>query len=180
MSIIKQIFELYLRKRATQDIEHNPPAALLLFFIMAAIATYSFSELPIFRPAVAAAVAAIGLELGIGYAFLHFHQKTSRFVQMITASMGVSVISQLLLLTMLPIPELAVLQGIIRIWGLYLSVVILKDVLECSFFKSLALVISATFISLIMLFGMFGDNEMIQQLQEQNVTQPNSSATSQQ
>jgi len=178
MSIVKQIIELYIRKRVTKDIDHNPPAALLLLFVSVAITTIAIGSNAIFKPPLATAIAAVLIELSLSYAILNFYNKTPRFVQMITASMGVAVIGNLLILITFQVRELLFFQVIIQFWGIYLSASILRDVLESSFFKSLALIFAATFISLTILISMFGDIEMIEKLQEQNSSQPSAPASS--
>lgn len=175
MLIIKQIVEIYIRKRAIKDIDHNPGAALMLAFITIAITTVAISTQAIFKPALATAIAAVLVELGIFYAILSIHNKTPRFLQMITAAMGVAIIGNILILLTLQLEPLTVLQVPIKIWGLFLSITILKEVLECSFFKALALTIAVTFVALMLLITAFGDMEMIEQLQQQQNTQQTSS-----
>lgn len=172
MSIAQQIIELYIRKRSPKDIDYNPQAALLLVFITIAITTIAMGSQTILKPPLPTAIAAIAVELGIIYAILHFHEKAPRFVQMITASMGITIIGNLLILLSLQIKELVFFQSLVQIWGLYLSIIILKEVLECSFFKSLALTFASFFITIILLFGMFGDTAMIEEMERQRTSQP--------
>jgi len=176
MTIIKQIAELYVRKRATKDIDHNPGAALMLAFIIVALTTVDISARGIFKPALVTSIGAVLIELGIFYAILSIHNKTPRFLQMITATMGVAIISSILVLLTLQLEWLTALQVPIKIWGLYLSITILKEVLECSFFKALAFTIAVTFVALMLLISMFGDMEMIEQLQQQQAPQQSSSS----
>ena len=165
MSIITQIFELYVRRRDPKDIDYDQPAALLLAFVTIAVSTVVFAGFGIFKSAILAAIGALTIDLAISYGILHMHDKTARFVQMITASMGVAVISYCLILLIGSVPDMAIIRPVIEIWSLYLSIIILRDVLECSFIKAMTITFIIAILSFFVLLQVFGDPVAIEQQQ---------------
>jgi hypothetical protein len=163
MSIATQIFEIYIRRREPKDIDYDEPAALLLVFVTIAISTLLFTSLDVFKSPVVAATGAILLELAVSYGILYMHEKTSRFIQMASAGMGVTIISYCLILLLESVPDTGIMVQAVHIWGTFLSIIILRDALECSFIKAMTITFIVVILSTFMIIQLFGDAELIRQ-----------------
>jgi len=174
MSIIIQSFEIFIRKRLPSDIDYNLNACLILCFAAVFFSIISFSTVGYIKwPAVAAATSFV-ISVGLLYYILKLNQKEQRFVQMLTAMLGVGLVCNLISVVVSPVREMRLLAVMVQFWGVYLNIVILKHTLESSFIRAFAITVALLFITLMLLFHVFGDKQAILEIQgqiEQQATQ---------
>lgn len=171
MPIFYQILQLYTLRRTPKDISYQPQAAILLFFLAVALSTIHLSNTPIFYFPTLAATTLLAVGVLIDYLILRIHKKETRFVQMTTASLGVACITTIILLAGTYVKELTLPAFVAQFWGLYLAIVILRDTLECSFFKALLITLGAYLISASFMMQLFLDMDAFQLLQAQSLEQ---------
>lgn len=141
MQIIRQLIEIILRKREPQDIVFDIPATIISAMVMTLLGVMVYSQIPQISKPFLYNIAMVAFKcLGI-YGLLAINQKANRFVQTILAIFGVSVILQILILTVSLVPFLAPLGLIFMGWNFVIIVLILRAALECSIFKALILTI---------------------------------------
>lgn len=139
MQIIRQLLEIILRKRQPQDLSHSLNAAIICCIGIAAMGTAVYSQIPtITQPFIYNVAMVIFQAVGI-YALLGISNKTSRYIQTITAIFGVSLILQILTIAVGQISFLAPLSLFFTIWNFVLVVFILRAALESSTGKAVLL-----------------------------------------
>lgn len=132
MQIIKQLYEIALRKREPADLNYSLETAIILTMTIIFLRYVSFAQMEsLSSPAFYAVLSIIG-ELALIYALLKSKQKNNRFVQTVTALFGVTLLMStvILLVAVIPIVQLTIL--FLMIWSLYLMIVILRSALDCS------------------------------------------------
>ena len=169
MSIVQQILEIYTLRRSPKDIPYRPSMALLLFFFAIALSTIHLSNTPIFYFPTLAAASLLAVGVLIDYLILRIHNKTNRFVQMTTASLGVACLTTIILIVATNFRELTLPAFVAQLWGLYLAIIILRDALECSFIKALLITIGAYLVSASFMINLFLDVDAFKLLQAQSI-----------
>lgn len=165
MSIATQILELFVQKRHPKDIDYNLNACILLGFASVAVDIYGFSALQFIEWPVMAASVLFILGLALLYNLVRAHGKTERFVQMITAMLGIGLICNVLGLTLGSVKQLIAAQAMIQLWGIYLNICILKETLEISFFKALLILLVLMFTVAMFMIFLFADMDVLQAIQ---------------
>ncbi len=132
MQIIKQLYEITLRKRQPADLNYSLETAIILTITIIFLRYYSFSKMEsLSSPALYSMLSIVG-ELALIFALLKSQQKDNRFVQTVTALFGVTLLmsTAILIAAMIPFVQLTIL--FLMVWSLYLMIVILRSALECS------------------------------------------------
>jgi len=132
MQIIKQLYEIALRKREPADLDYSLEAAIIFSVAIVYLRYVAFARMEsLSSPALYSALSIAG-ELAVIFALLKSKQKDNRFVQTITALFGITILLSVasLLISVIPIIQLAL--PFLLIWSLYLMIIILRSALECS------------------------------------------------
>lgn len=136
MKIIRQLFEIILRKRQPQDLDYDLNAAVISLICSIGIGYLVYSSLPqISQPFIYNVGMTCLQALGI-YGFLSINKKATRFIQTITAIFGTTVILQILTIGIGKIEILAIFGFAITMWNLILAIFIIRSALECSTVKA--------------------------------------------
>jgi len=139
MTLISQLIEIIFRKRAPEDIDHNVTNALLLFTFSATAGYVMNATVEQYtQPLLYSLVFSLTHALAI-YAVLQFFKKDGRYVQTMTALLGVSLILQAVMLITSQIVPLPLITVVVTAWNFYLIVIILRSALECSVAASVLL-----------------------------------------
>jgi len=171
MSTVLQIFQLFVLKRHPKDIDHNLNACLLLAFASVAIDIYALSTLKFIRWPLVASIVLFVMGAALLYNVIKAHGKAPRFVQMLTAMLGVGVICNLSGLFIGSIKGFMAFQSLIQFWGFYLNIFILKETLECSFVRALIIMVILVFTMIMFMIFMFADIQILQALQTEAALQ---------
>ncbi len=158
MPIIKQLYQISLRKREPQDLDYSLEAAIVLTIGIAFLRFTSFSTMSTLSNPLAYSVVSIIGESAIIYAVLRSQGKANRFVQTITALFGITVIASAasVLMTLTLVLQLAL--PILLIWTFYIMILIMRSALDCSTISSLLLTVgynAAGYLLVILLFPKF-------------------------
>lgn len=151
MSIVTQLVQIILRKRAPSDLQFSISAAVLVTVSMFALRSLAFSTVPLFSQPLAYALVYTLANVLVVFAVLRMHNKQARFVQTITALLGVSVILQFMAVFALSSGLLAFTGVMILIWYLYLLVVIMREALDCSTVKAILVTLAYNFVMSVIL-----------------------------
>jgi hypothetical protein len=145
MSIVTQLLQIILRKRQPQDLEYSVTAAVVVVFgqfvmqaaIMSGAQQYS-------QPIAYGLVYTIANMVGV-LLLLSIYKKQARFVQCISALLGVSLILQIMSIFAFSSGILAFTGVMIWFWNMYLLVLILRASLDCSLMTWILLTIAYHF-----------------------------------
>lgn len=136
MQIIRQLFEIIIRKRQPQDLDYNSAAALISLISSIAIGYMVYSVIPQISKPLMYNIAMVLLQTVAIYGFLAINQKATRFIQTITAIFGVTVILQIITVGLGQLGVLASFAFLVTLWNLILVVFIMRTALECSTIKA--------------------------------------------
>jgi hypothetical protein len=145
MSILTQLVQIILRKRQPQDLEYSVMAAVVAvvgqFVMQAAIMSGAeqYSQ-PIAYGLVYTVANVVGVLL-----LLRLYKKEARFVQCISALLGVSLILQFMSIFAFSSGILAFTGVMMWFWNMYLLVLILRVSLDTSMMTSVLLTIAYHF-----------------------------------
>lgn len=165
MSIVQQIVQLYILQRAPKDVSYNPQALVWMFFIAIALFTLLAANDPIIGSPFGAAACSVIVSLAIDYAVLGIHDKSARFIQMSTASLGVSIVGAVIMSLAGLTEGLAAFVVVVQFWGFYLAISILRETLECSFLKATLITLASYMITAYIIIMLFVDMQVVQQIQ---------------
>lgn len=155
MSIVSQLIQIILRKRAPQDIDFNVAALVLVITGTFTLQAVTLGMVPAYtQPTAYAAVYTIANVIGI-YLILAMHKKDSRFVQTSTALFGVSLILQMMSIFAAVSGPLAFTSIMITFWQIFILILILRAALECSMIKAIGLTVLYQFFIGFSLFLVF-------------------------
>lgn len=142
MQIIKQLYQISVRKREPQDLDYSLETAIALTMGIVFLRYASLSTMSSLSNPLAYSLASTVGESAAIYAILLSQGKASRFVQTLTALFGVTMIASAasILMTLTVILQLAL--PVLFIWSFYIMVLILRSALECSTAASLLLTIA--------------------------------------
>ena len=158
MQIIRQLYQIFLRKRAPHDLDYSIEAAVILTMSMGFLRFISFSSIEQLSSPLAYSVVSVIAELAIIYALLRHQGKQNRFVQTMTALFGIAVMIAVISVLVMQTVVLQMVLPAIAIWGFYLAIIILRSALDCSTFVSflLTMVYSiGAFVFVMVLFSNF-------------------------
>ena len=142
MQIIKQLYEITLRKRQPADLNYSLETAIVLTMTMIFLRYYSYSQMESLTSPAFYAVLSITGELGLIYALLKSKQKDNRFVQTVTALFGITLLMSIAILVAAVIPFVQLTILFLMIWSLYLMIVILRSALDCSTLMAILLTVA--------------------------------------
>jgi hypothetical protein len=139
MSIVTQLVQIILRKRQPQDIEYSVMAAVVVIFGQFVMqATIMGSAQQYSQPIAYGLVYTIANVVGV-LLLLRLYKKEARFVQCISALLGVSLILQFMSIFAFSSGILAFTGVMIWFWNMYLLVLILRVSLDCTMMTSILL-----------------------------------------
>ena len=165
MSIVTQLIQIILRKRAPSDLAFSITAAGVAVLGLFGLRAMAFSSIPLFSNPFAYAMVYTAANVLVVFAGLKLHNKEARFVQTITALLGVSIILQFMAVFALSSGLLAFTGVMILMWYVYLLVIILRTALDCSFGKAMLLTLAYNFVmSLILSLSFPGLESELDQL----------------
>jgi len=151
MNIIRQIFEIILKKRAPEDVDYNVNAAIISCALIAFGYYCLYSALKEFSQPLLYAIVLTSSHV-VAYALLlKLQRKDNRLVQTLTTLMATSFILNCMAFAFLLIPIVGILA--IFFWGysIVLSVRIIKSSFSCPTFLAVVIFISVSIFSSTML-----------------------------
>ncbi|MEM7361140.1 MAG: hypothetical protein AAF431_18780 [Pseudomonadota bacterium] len=157
MNILTQLLEIIFLKRQPQDIDYDEFSAF--FYVAMAIGVgYIINTIsgaysrPLQYSLVQNVMQAVAL-----YGILAINKKGNRFIQSCTTLFGVSAILQLVSLTSILIPGLAIFSLFLAGWVFYLTIIILRESLESSTLMAVFVAISIGFVSVAAVIMIYPD-----------------------
>lgn len=167
MQIIKQLYQISLRKREPQELDYSLEAAIVLVMAVTLLRYVSFRSISSLSNPLGYSVVSIIGESVLIYLILRSQGKANRFVQTLTALFGITVIATIASVLMALTVVLQLALPVLIIWAIYLAVIILRSALECSTGVSLLLTIgysTFSYLLVILLFPQFSV-EMLTELE---------------
>jgi len=148
MEIIKQLYQIVLRKREPEDLSHDLNTAILVIMTTVFIKYAYFSLINTlgdsFTYPLGYSLTSVAGQSGVIYLMLRAVGKDSRFVQTITALFGISILGGLAMAVMAYSIVLLIAVPLLLFWIVYIQLLILRSSFECS--TVIALLITIIFL----------------------------------
>ena len=150
MQVLKQLFQIFIRKLEPSDLSYNVNAAIALTLVTLHFRYLSFSFAGA-HAAISYSILYCATQIGFIYLMLRLSNKSPRFVQTLTGLLGIALVFVIALTVMVATIILAVLVPFLAIWYLYLYYLIIKSAFECTALKATAITIGYLTIGAILL-----------------------------
>lgn len=132
MKIWQQIFQLFFRQIDPENIDYDRSAAVAVIVISVGFNYLSFIAIgSLSNPLLYALVAGLSQALAV-FLLLKLRNKENRFVQTITAVLGVTIIATMLQSLLAATQVLAIFGLFVGIYGLFLQFLVLRSALEAN------------------------------------------------
>jgi hypothetical protein len=145
MEIIKQLYQLLLRRREPHDLNYDLHAAAVLIMAMLllkyAVFVVANSIGNVFSNPLGYSLLSVLGQCGAVYLMLKIARKESRFVQTITALFGMYIFLVIILALMAYSVILVLAAPIVFFWVLYIQVLVFRSSFECPMFLAIGLML---------------------------------------
>lgn len=152
MKIITQLFEILLKKRTPEDIQYNANALIILCVLTICAQYLQFDFYQQFSQPWLYAIIVTASSILAYAVLLKVHSKENRFVQMLTALLGINLIIFLINAVLSVIPGFNLIAIFVSAYSLIISVLIIRAAFSCPTFLAVVILISVTVFSFLMLF----------------------------
>ena len=140
MPVLKQLFQRFFRKIEPSDLSYNVNVAIALTLVILhfryAIFSFAGTQAAIFYSIIYCVA-----QTGFVYLMLRLSDKSPRFVQTLTALLGVTLVFAIGFVAMAVTVIFAILIPFIVIWYLYISYLIIKSAFESTALKAVGITI---------------------------------------
>ena len=150
MQVLKQLFQIFIRKLEPSDLSYNVNAAIALTLVTLHFRYLSFSFAGA-HAAISYSILYCATQIGFIYLMLRLSNKSPRFIQTLTGLLGVSLVFATILVVMAITVILTILVPFLAIWYLYINYLIIKSAFESTVLKAIAITIGYLTIGVILL-----------------------------